>query len=44
MKPTYRTALRAKGIRPLPPSWKASTVKKPGDKVLTRNDRPAVTA
>lgn len=31
----YRTALRAKGIRPIPPYDKLRTVKRPGDREMT---------
>lgn len=43
MKPTYRTALRARGVKPLPAGWTGRTEKRPGDVQLTRVDRPAIT-
>lgn len=41
----YRIALRAKGLRSLPSTWQGRTdhLKRPGHKVLERNDRQAIT-
>jgi len=38
---SYRHALRAKGIKPLPANWRRA-VPQPGDRILARNDRPAI--
>jgi len=38
---TYKTALRARGVKPLPANWSRPTPK-PGDYVLGRLDRPIV--
>ncbi len=41
MKTTYRTALRAKGIKPLPGNWRRA-IPQPGDRILARVDQPAI--